>query len=175
MTEIMKKILDQPVIRVEEAMGRKTFYVDVGDMNEEEAKDFLKKAMEEVHEGQTVMLENDPTHFSATLNNDGTVDTEDLTPDSGNDDALRFNALAAVQAALNSEPSAFEDEIKAGLGLRIQDAIERKRDEIAQAIFGNEDQEVDTDNDDATPEDEEDVSPEAPDDVEEKDAETPEE
>jgi hypothetical protein len=110
---------------------------------------------------------NDPTHFSATLNNDGTVDTQDLTPDSGNDDALRFNAMAAVQAALNQEPTEFGRQIQLGLADRVQDAVERKRDEVAQAIFGPSDQEVAVDDNDATSEDDEEVGPEAPEEAEE--------
>jgi hypothetical protein len=113
-------------------------------------------------------MPNDPTHaVSATLNNDGTVDTQDLTPDSGNDDALRFNAMAAVQAALNQEPTEFGRQIQLGLADRVQDAVERKRDEVAQAIFGPSDQEVAVDDNDATSEDDEEVGPEAPEEAEE--------
>jgi hypothetical protein len=120
-------------------------------------------------EETTVVAEdgNDPTHFSATLNNDGTVDAQDLTPDSGNDDALRFNAMAAVQAALNQEPTEFGRQIQLGLADRVQDAVERKRDEVAQAIFGPSDQEVAVDDNDAPSEDDEEVGPEAPEEAEE--------
>lgn len=108
--------------------------------------------VEKLPEPQT--LEEDPSHFSATLNNDGTVETEDLTPDSGNEDKLRFDALAAVQAALSAEPTEFENQIKLGLADRIQDAVERKRDEVAQAIFGPQDSQDEADDPDAqeTPE-----------------------
>jgi hypothetical protein len=138
-------------VTVSEENGRKTFYVDVKNMSGEEAKALILQAIKENGniDIEDIVIQEDQNHFSATLNNDGTVDTQDLTPDSGNDDALRFDALNAVHAALNSEPSEFEGQIKLGLADRIQNAIERKRDEVAQAIFGNQDQEIETDDPDA--------------------------
>lgn len=94
------------------------------------------------------IAENDPSHFSATLNNDGTVETQDLTPETGNDDTVRFNAIAAVDAALNGQALDFEKEIKTGLADRIQNAVERKRDEVAQSVFGTPNQEVASDDSD---------------------------
>ena len=83
----------------------------------------------------------------STLDNDGNIETQIVTQ--GEVDSPQFDSMVAVKAALNAEPTEFEDQIKLGLANRIQDAIERKRDEVAQSIFGTQDQEVEIDNNDA--------------------------
>jgi hypothetical protein len=86
--------------------------------------------------------EKTPDTFSATLNQDGTVDIKDLTPETGEDVATsNYSALQAVQYAMAQEPSSFEDMIKLGISDRLQDSVEKRREEVAKSIFGNEDPE----------------------------------
>lgn len=91
----------------------------------------------------------DPGTYSATLNQDGTVDIEDLTPDIGDTDPSGYSALRAVQHALSKEPLEFENMVKVGLADRLQNAVDQRREEIAQSIFNNEDEEIGDDDNDA--------------------------
>jgi hypothetical protein len=97
-----------------------------------------------------------PDAVVTTLDKDGNI-----TSDTIEVGEVGFDPSAAVAHALNGEPLEFENQIKLGLADRLQNAVERKRDEVAQAIFGPQDQEVETDNLDADEEesDEEEVDP----------------
>lgn len=90
--------------------------------------------------------ESSPNAVISTLDNDGNIDHEEVEV---GEVGPQFDPLAAVDHALNGEPLEFEDQIKIGLADRIQNAIERKRDEVAQDIFGNPDTEVAVDDSDA--------------------------
>jgi hypothetical protein len=122
--------------------------------------------------------DNSPNATISTLNNDGTIDTQDV---SVGEIGPPFDPHAAVAAALNGEPLEFEKQIKLGLADRIQNAVERKREDVAQAIFGNPNEEEPTSSDDAEvgdeedEEDEENVSPEAPEEVQDEDEDKPNE
>lgn len=90
---------------------------------------------------------NEPDNYSATLNQDGTVDIKDLTPVTGVESG--YSAIAAVQAALSQEPLEFENMVKLGLADRLQGAVEKRREEVAQSIFGTENSEVPADDNNA--------------------------
>lgn len=106
--------------------------------------------VEKTSEIENLVLEDDGSEaVISTLDNDGNIETQVITQ---GEVGPQFDPLAAVGHALNGEPSEFEDQIKLGLADRIQDAIERKRDEAAQSIFGTQDQEVETDDLDANAE-----------------------
>jgi hypothetical protein len=54
------------------------------------------------------------------------------------DDSPKYDALAAVQAALNAKPTEFEDQINGLLADKLQAAVEKRREEIARSIFNGE-------------------------------------
>lgn len=100
-----------------------------------------------------------PDHYIATLNQDGTTTVQDLTPETG-ENATPYSALQAVQSALTQEPSEFENMIKLGLADRLQNAVEKRREEVAQSIFGNKDAEEPIDDNNAEDDNEEDTGEE---------------
>jgi hypothetical protein len=143
------------------------------DMHNESAKKLSHHLKESLN--MNVNENASPDATISTLNNDGTIDTKEV---SVGEIGEPFDPHAAVTAALNGEPLEFEKQIKLGLADRIQNAVERKREDVAQAIFGNPNEEEPTSSDDAEvgdEEDEENVSPEAPEEVQDEDEDKPNE
>jgi hypothetical protein len=61
----------------------------------------------------------------------------------------KYTAMMALHQALHSKPVEFETTVNALLADRIQNAVEKKREEVAKSVFGNPDTEVQADDNNA--------------------------
>jgi hypothetical protein len=74
----------------------------------------------------------------------------------------KYTTMMALHQALHQKPVEFENTINGLLADRIQNAVEKKREEVAKSVFGNTDTEIEADDQDAIENGDEETSELAP-------------